>query len=40
MSQNISFTRGLENEVTSSVGPSNKIKLSQNVLTFNMTMKF
>ena len=40
MSQNISFTRALDNTVTSSVGPANKLKMHQNVLTFNMTMNF
>ncbi len=38
MSQNISFTRALKNEITSPTG--NKLQLEQNVLTFNMTMKF
>jgi len=40
MSQNISLTHALDNEVTASVGPANKLKMHQNVLTFNMTMKF
>ena len=40
MMQNISFTHALNNSVTASTGPANKLEMDQNVLTFNMTMTF
>lgn len=40
ISHNISYTRALENEVTSSVAPNNTLKMHQDVLTFNIAITY